>query len=122
MHASKNFVFVVLGWLCIALAIVGIPLPILPTTPFVLLAAFFFAKGSEKLHKRLLAHRLFGPIIMDWESSGIIRLKAKIISTILIVPLFTYTLVFVPVALPIRLVVLASGIGVLWFIWSRPSR
>jgi uncharacterized membrane protein YbaN (DUF454 family) len=48
------------------LAVLGIFLPLLPTTPFVLLAAACFARGSERLHDWLLAHHIAGPIIREW--------------------------------------------------------
>lgn len=118
---TSQLVLILLGWLSLILGFVGIFLPLLPTTPFVLLAAFFFSKGSTKIHNWLLANKLFGPIVRDWESSGVIRLKAKILSTAMIIPLFTWTLVIVQVHWSIKIIVALSGIFVLIFIWSRPS-
>ena len=59
-------VFLAIGILALALGLLGIFLPVLPTTPFVLLAAACFARGSEPLHNWLLAHRIAGPIIVEW--------------------------------------------------------
>lgn len=117
----QRYVFIVLGFLCLALGLLGAFLPILPTTPFALLAAFFFSKGSPRLHKWLLEQPLLGPLIQNWQRYGVIRLRAKILSTLLIVPLFTYTLVTVDVGLPIKAIVTLCGLSVLTFIWSRPS-
>lgn len=72
--------WVALGWLALALGALGVLLPLLPTTPFVLLAAFAFGKGSPRLRRRLEDNRLFGPIIEDWERSGAIALRYKIIA------------------------------------------
>lgn len=58
--------FLALGSLALLLAVLGVFLPVLPTTPFVLLAAACFARGSERLHNGLLAHRVAGPIIHEW--------------------------------------------------------
>ncbi len=113
--------FVALGCLSLALGFVGIFLPLLPTTPFVLLAAYFFSRSSERLHAWLLGHRLFGPLIRDWEAHGVIRLRAKRLATALIVPLFGYTLVFVRVAPGVKAVVGLTGVAVLVFLWTRPS-
>ena len=68
-HASRTVrvLFVGLGVTALALGIAGIVLPVLPTTPFVLLAAACFARGSTKFHDWLLAHPLFGPMIIEWQ-------------------------------------------------------
>lgn len=63
----KKSVYLSLGLLFIALALLGVFLPLLPTTPFVLVAAFFFSKASERWHRWLVQNRLFGPIISNWE-------------------------------------------------------
>lgn len=65
------------GALALALGLVGIFVPLLPTTPFVLLASFCFVRGSPALHARLLAHPRFGPLIRDWEAGRGIPRRAK---------------------------------------------
>jgi uncharacterized membrane protein YbaN (DUF454 family) len=72
-----RWLWLILAYLCLGLGIIGIFLPGLPTTPFVLLAAYAAARGSKRLHAWLLAHRLFGPMIRDWEASGAVSRKAK---------------------------------------------
>ena len=72
-----HYLWATLGLLCVALAMVGVVLPLVPTVPFLLLAAFFFARSSSRLHTWLLTHRTFGPLIVDWQSSGAIRPAAK---------------------------------------------
>ena len=66
-----------LGGLFLGLGLLGVLLPVLPTTPFLLLAAGSFAKSSPRLHGWLLAHRTFGPPIRNWEENGAISRKAK---------------------------------------------
>lgn len=66
-----------LAYASLALGLVGIVLPGLPTVPFVLLAAFAAARGSHRLHAWLLAHRQFGPLIHDWEREGAVSRRAK---------------------------------------------
>lgn len=63
-----HFVLVVAGSVALLLGIIGIFVPVLPTTPFVLLAAACFARSSARLHGLLLAHRIAGPIIQEWET------------------------------------------------------
>ena len=65
------------GLTSLALGIVGIFLPLLPTTPFVLLAAFCFSRGSTRCEAWLLNHRLFGPMVRNWRARRAIPLRAK---------------------------------------------
>jgi len=118
---SRRLLFFISGWVAIALGILGIFLPILPTTPFAILAAWFFSKSSERWHQWLLDHRIFGPTIRNWEQYGVISLKAKILATTMIIMLFSYTLIYVDVHLAIKSIVSLIGLSVLFFIWSRPS-
>lgn len=66
-----------LAYAALALGLVGIVVPGLPTVPFVLLSAFAAARGSQRLHARLLAHRQFGPMIRDWQAYGAVSRRAK---------------------------------------------
>ncbi len=113
--------YVALGWLCLALGFVGIFLPVLPTTPFVLLAAWLFSKGSERLHRWLLSSKTFGPVIRDWERDGVIRPRAKALSLTMMALLFGYTLIFVDVKPVVKVVVSSIGLATAAFILSRPS-
>ncbi len=65
------------GIIALGFGIVGIALPLLPTTPFLILAAFCFSRGSDRLHTWLLAHPRFGPAIVDWQEQGAISVRAK---------------------------------------------
>ncbi|MCJ8320312.1 MAG: YbaN family protein [Colwellia sp.] len=69
-----------IGFFFIGLAILGVALPLLPTTPFVLVAASCFAKSSPRLHQKLLDNKIFGPLIINWETHRIISLRAKFIA------------------------------------------
>jgi uncharacterized membrane protein YbaN (DUF454 family) len=69
--------WIALGGLSVALGIAGIFLPLLPTTPFMLLAAFAFARSSPRLHGWLVAHPRFGPAIEDWRRHGAVSRRAK---------------------------------------------
>jgi uncharacterized protein len=68
-----------LGLLFLALGAIGIVMPVLPSTPFVLLAAWFFAQSSERWHSKLLESELFGPMIHNWESNRCISRRTKIV-------------------------------------------
>lgn len=113
---------ILLGWLALAVGLIGIFVPLLPTTPLVLLAAFFFSKGSERLHRWLREHPRFGHYVRDWEQEQVIPPVGKYASTLLMVP--SVGLVVLTRDLPLTLSggMVATVIAVLWFIWSRPSR
>ena len=76
----KRAVYKPLGLLFVGLASLGVVLPGLPTTPFLILAAWFFARSSEKWHQRLLQSELFGPLLRNWEQRRCISLQAKLVA------------------------------------------
>lgn len=108
------------GAVALGLGAVGVVTPLLPTVPFLLLAAFCFARSSTRLHGWLLAHPTFGPPIRDWQRSGAISPKAKRLATLSICATFG-----VSVLLGLKLWVLALQAAVLAavlvFIWRRPD-
>ena len=110
------------GALSLALGALGLFLPVLPTTPFVLLAAFFFSKGSPRLHAALLADPLFGPIVRDWEERGAVRPGAKVTATVLMAALAAVMLSTGAAAPWLKGGALAVQAAVLVFLWTRPSR
>ncbi len=73
----RRGLWIALAYAALGLALLGVLLPGLPTTPFVLVAAWAAARGSRHLHDWLLAHRLFGPMICDWQTRGAVSRPAK---------------------------------------------
>jgi uncharacterized protein len=70
-----------LGWLFVGLGIIGVILPVMPTTPFILVAALLFAKGSPRAERWLMEHPLFGKQLSDWRDKGAIARPAKLLAT-----------------------------------------
>ena len=66
-----------LAWLSLGLGLLGVVLPGLPTVPFILLSAYAAARGSKRLHERLLRDPRFGPMIVDWHAHGAVSRRAK---------------------------------------------
>lgn len=108
------------GTVSLMLGLLGVLLPLLPTVPFILLAAFCFSRSSDRLHDWLVDHAVFGPSIKDWRENGAISLKGKRLATISIAMVFCLSWIANLDAslLIIQAIVL---IGVLLFIWSRPT-
>lgn len=79
-----KFFYNTLGVLAVLLGILGIFLPLLPTTPFLLLASACFARGSVRLHRWLIGHRVFGKYIASFEAGHGIPLKGKIVATVML--------------------------------------
>lgn len=85
MFILTRWAALILAYFFLALAIIGIVLPGLPTVPFLLLTAWFAAKGSERLHRWLYAHPHLGRLLIDWEQQGAISRTSKIAAVILII-------------------------------------
>lgn len=92
-NRSKGL-YLAAGFLLTGLAVVGLFLPLLPTTPLLLLAAACFARSSEKWHRWLTEHKVFGPIIRNWHENRCIPRKAKITAVASIILFGTYAIGF----------------------------
>lgn len=79
----KKHFYKPLGFLFLALAVLGVVLPLLPGTPFLLLSAWFFARSSEKWHQRLLAHEVTGPMIRNWEERRCMSFRTKAVAIVM---------------------------------------
>ena len=80
---SRRAMWLTVGWLVLLLGIIGIFLPLLPTTPFVLLAAFCFSRGSERWERWLVQHPRFGPMVQNWRAHRAVPLRAKQFATVM---------------------------------------
>jgi|TARA_A100001391_G_scaffold201457_1_gene188512 uncharacterized membrane protein YbaN (DUF454 family) len=116
-----SYLYLALGWLSVGLGIVGAFLPILPTTPFMLLAAWLFSKGSPRLHAWIYNHPHFGPSIRHWNEHGVIHRRAKIMAMSAFVVVIAASLIFVENRWVVMIQLLVA-IPVSCFILSRPSR
>jgi hypothetical protein len=80
-----RLVALILAYFFLALALVGIFVPGLPTVPFLLLTAWFAARGSDRLHAWLYEHPHFGKLIIDWEQLGSVSRASKVIAVVMLI-------------------------------------
>lgn len=84
LFRARQWLLVTAGVLCVALAIAGVLLPILPTTPFLLLAAACFARSSDRLYDWLTTHRWLGPYIRNYREHHAVTVRAKVLALTLL--------------------------------------
>jgi hypothetical protein len=96
----RQVLLLTIGWVSLATGLIGILLPLLPTTPFLLLSAYCFSKSSKRLHDWLLNNRWFGPAIQQWEQTHTIDRQVKRRALLLTVCAFALSLFLVPLSLP----------------------
>ena len=110
-----------LGWICVSLGFIGIFVPGLPTTIFLIIALWAFTKSSKTLRLWLLNHKRFGPILRNWQEYKVVPLKAKILMVILqtsvvIIIHFTFDNLIITFGLAVILVMVAL------YVISLPSK
>jgi len=116
----KKIILITVGWCCVGMAFIGVFVPGIPTTIFLIVALWAFARSSKKFHSWLLNHKRFGPILQNWESHKIVPRNAKILMVILqisAVIIFHYSLqnIYLTVLLIITLIFVAR------YVLSLPS-
>lgn len=113
-----KYLFITLGSLCVGLGILGIFLPLLPTTPFLLLAAALYVRSSSRLYHWLLYQPYLGPYIRNFRQYRAIPLRVKVISVTLVWVTILYSVCRVVESNTIRLLLLLLAIAITWHILS----
>ncbi len=103
----------------LVLGAVGVVVPVLPTTPFLLLAAYAATRSSTRLHTWLVEHRLFGPVITDWQANRTVSRRAKVTATVTMAA--SAVVLFVVGTAWIALAVTALMATVATWLWLRPE-
>ena len=114
-------IYLSVGFLALLLGIIGAFLPVLPTTPFILLAAACFARGSEYFHRKLLENRIAGPIIIEWQMHRSIPRQVKRWVYFLMAISFSSSMIIVPEIWQ-KIMLLMIGLILGFFIWRIPVR
>lgn len=108
------------GWICIVLGAIGVFLPLLPTTPFLLLAAACFARSSPRYHRWLLSNKHFGPLLKQWRRSKEIPPGVKVKAMVITAMMFAISIAVVDV-LALRVLLLTLAACVLVFLARIPT-
>lgn len=124
LHRSRwmRLLFLVAGSICVALGVVGLFLPLLPTTPFLLLAAACYARGSQRFYDWLLANRTFGPLIHEWRTHRSIPYRTKLSAIALMSATLAVSIVFFVDPMWLKIALAAMGLGLAIWMYRMPSR
>lgn len=115
----QRVLWLLAGGLALLTGIVGIFLPLLPTTPFVLLAAFCFSRGSQRCETWLLQHPRFGPMVRDWRASRAVPLRAKQLATLMMTLGSAWAWWAMPPGIRWLPALLCAGVAA--WLWSLPT-
>jgi uncharacterized protein len=113
----KRYLLIILGWLFVILGAIGAVLPLLPTTPFLILALACFAESSPRFHKMLLDNKWFGPPLAQWEQSKTIRRKIKHKVMVLIIATFGISIWVLSGRIELQLMLVSFCLILLTFVW-----
>ncbi len=107
MNSYKQKIFLILGFLFVAFGIIGAILPLMPSTVFFILAAYFFSKSSSKFHKKLIENKYVGEHIKNFYEKKGMPLRAKIISILSLFSTITVSIMLIE-RTPFLVVILLS--------------
>jgi uncharacterized membrane protein YbaN (DUF454 family) len=121
LDSLKKSLFILAGTVCLIIGAIGILLPILPTTPFLLLAAACYYKGSERMHRWLLNNKWFGNYIRNYKEGKGISLKAKAFTLSLLWITISYSAFFVTNTLVFQIILLGIALAVSVHVMALPT-
>jgi uncharacterized membrane protein YbaN (DUF454 family) len=114
-------IWFVFAWISFVVGIIGAFLPILPTTPFLILSAYLFSKSSPRFHKWLLELPVAGAAVKDWQQNRVIKPKAKILCSLMILLSLVIIITNPKIMLPVKIIVPVILISVWSFVITRKS-
>ncbi len=123
-HDSRvvRWLLLAAGTLCVALGVIGIFVPVLPTTPFLLLAAACYARASERFYLWLVRNRTFGPTIREWRRHRSIPYRTKVVAIALMTGTIAVSIVLLARYPLVQLALAAIGVVVGAWLYRIPSR
>ena len=116
-RTAGTVLLLALGWVCVALGVLGVPLPLLPTTPFLLVAAACFLRASPRLHRRLTEHPRLGPYLVQWQRDRSVPRGAKVRALVVVGASFSLSIWLVD-ATALRIALFVIGLVLVVFLCS----
>ena len=117
-----QLIFAALGTLFLVLGVIGIFLPVLPTTPFLLLATACYARSSRRVYNWLMNHPTFGPLIVEWRTYRSIPRRIKRLAIVMIVLTFGSSILFFVKDGWLQLALTVFGLALVTWMYQIPSR
>lgn len=121
MKSIKKAFLIIAGSISLGLGVIGIVLPLLPTTPFLLLSAACYVRSSDKLYQWLITNKYVGPYILNYREGKGIPLKAKIIGVSLLWLSMLYTIIFVVPLVMVKILLFLIASYFTWFILKQKT-
>ncbi|WP_186576401.1 YbaN family protein [Aquibacillus kalidii] len=115
MTSVRKVILIICGLVSLLMGVLGIILPLLPTTPFLLLSAYCFGKSSKTLHDWLLHNKVFGDYIKQFRQGQGIPLRAKVIILLMLWASVIYSIVMIPFLL-VKIMMATTGISISYFV------
>jgi len=113
--------FIAIGWLCVASGAIGAVLPGWPTTIWIILATYFFARSSPRFYNWVMNHRVFGPLIRDWRDGKGMTARAKAVAVTTIVLTISVSVAVIPVAW-VKVLLLAIMVVLCAYLLRLPTK
>ncbi|MBL8270700.1 YbaN family protein [Steroidobacter sp.] len=120
LPAVARYLLLAFAGLCVALGVIGIFIPGLPTTVFILMAGWAAARSSPRFHHWLESHRLFGPMLRDWRKHGAVSRRAKITATVMMTACAVILFVTTSRMWVAELITGVMALVLMW-LWLRPE-
>jgi uncharacterized protein len=116
-----RYVWLGLGLLSAGIGFINVLIPGLPSTVFILIAVYFFARSSPRFYNWLLNNKMFGGLIRDWRAGKGLSLKAKIMAISVIAITITFSIFAIDSQI-VKMIVALCGVGVSIYLWTRPTK
>lgn len=117
----RRWLYLLLAGVFFALACLGVVLPGLPTTPFLLLTSYFLVRSSPSLNRKLMRSKVFGPLLRDWQRHRALKPRVKTISLVACSAAVLLSIFFSSLPPAARAAVAAAGAYGIWFVWRLPT-